>query len=184
MDHYVEIRLLPDPEFRDTLLMNALFAKLHRALVVEGHAEVGVSFPQAQKSLGDTLRLHGAQPALERLMSLSWLKGLRDHTSVSKIMPVPEDCRYCIVKREQVKSSVERLYRRSVKKGRMTIEEAEKKISEAKEQRSKRPFVQLKSSTSGQQFRLFINQGGLLDSPKQGKFSNYGLSGETTVPFF
>ena len=33
MNYYWEIRVLPDPEFKETVLMNALFAKLHRALV-------------------------------------------------------------------------------------------------------------------------------------------------------
>ena len=184
MDHYIEIRLLPDPEFGDTLLMNALFAKLHRALATEGHGEVGVSFPKAKKTLGGKLRLHGSQEALQRLMSLGWIKGLNDYTVVSAILSVPENCRYCIVKREQVKSSIVRLYRRSVKNGRMSLEKAEEKILTSKEQRTKQPFIQLVSSSSGQQFRLFIHQGKLLDSPYEGKFSAYGLSGEATIPWF
>ena len=36
MDTYLEIRLLPDPEFVPTMLMNALFSKLHRGLVEQG----------------------------------------------------------------------------------------------------------------------------------------------------
>ena len=40
MDHYLDIRLLPDPEFPAPLLMNALFTKLHRALV--SHLVYGV----------------------------------------------------------------------------------------------------------------------------------------------
>ena len=31
MDHYLEIRVLPDPEFSEEMLMAALMAKLHRA---------------------------------------------------------------------------------------------------------------------------------------------------------
>ncbi len=184
MDYYVEIRLLLDPEFRETVLMNALYAKLHRTLVVEGHGEVGVSFPQAKKNLGDTMRLHGGQAALQRLMSLNWLKGLTDHTNVSGILPVPENCRYRIVKRVQAKSSIERLYRRSVKKGWVTAEEARKKIPVRKSQRLKHAFVQLKSHSTSQQFRLFIHHGELFDSPRKGKFSDYGLSGDATIPWF
>lgn len=33
MDHYLDIRVLPDPEFSAQTLLEALFAKLHRALV-------------------------------------------------------------------------------------------------------------------------------------------------------
>lgn len=184
MNYYIDIKVLPDPEFTPSILMNALFAKFHRALVEAGHGEVGVSFPQAQKTLGDRLRLHGSLSVLQRLMGISWLKGLTDYTSVSAITPVPDNCQYRVVKRVQAKSSVERMYRRSVKKGWLTTEEAEIRANDHMEQYLKLPFVQLKSHSSGQEFRLFIQQGKLLDSPEEGKFSAYALSCEATIPWF
>lgn len=184
MGHYIEICLLPDTEFSSSLLMNALFAKFHRALVDAGHGEIGVSFPQAQKTLGDTIRLHSSQGALQRLMAIGWLKGLTDYTHVTVIAAVPDNCKHRVVKRVQAKSSVERMYRRSVKKGWLSAEEAETRIIAGKEQQLKQPFVQLKSHSSGQAFRLFIQQGKLLDSPGSGKFSAYGLSDVATVPWF
>jgi len=45
MDHYLEIRVLPDPEFSSEMLMAALFAKLHRVLGARGQGDIGVSFP-------------------------------------------------------------------------------------------------------------------------------------------
>jgi len=184
MNYYIDIKVLPDPEFPPSVLMNALFAKFHSALVEAGHGEIGVSFPQAQKTLGDRLRLHGSLNILQRLMEISWLKGLTDYTSVSAITPVPDDCQYRVVKRVQAKSSVERMYRRSVKKGWLTTEEAEIRTNEHKEQHLKLPFVQLKSQSSGQAFRLFIQQGKLLDTPMKGEFSAYALSSEATIPWF
>jgi len=184
MEHYIDIKVLPDPEFSPSVLMNALFAKLHRALVEAGHGEVGVSFPQAQKTLGDSIRLHGNQDALQRLIAVGWLKGLTDYTSVTAITAVPDICRYRVVKRVQAKSSVERMYRRSVRKGWLSTEEAEARMNASKEQQLKLPFVQLKSHSSGQAFRLFIQQGKLLDSPGPGKFSAYGLSDAATIPWF
>jgi CRISPR-associated endonuclease Csy4 len=183
MDHYVEIRVLPDPEFNTTTLMNALFAKFHRALVADGHCDVGVSFPQAGKTLGDTLRLNGGIVSLQRLMGINWLTGLKDYTTVSEVLPVPKGCKYRVVKRVQAKSNTERLYRRSVKKGWISEAEAEKK-STKKEQRLKHPFVSLRSNSSGQQFRLFIHQGQIMDSPQMGTFSAYGLSANATIPWF
>lgn len=44
MDHYLEIRVLPDPEFSSEMLMAALFAKLHRVLGARGQGDIGVSF--------------------------------------------------------------------------------------------------------------------------------------------
>jgi CRISPR-associated endonuclease Csy4 len=184
MDYYIQIKLLPDPEFQETLLMNALFAKLHRALTSEGHGNIGVSFPQVKKTLGDTIRIHGNRVSLECMMNLNWLKGLTDHTSVSESLPTPENCQHRFVQRLQSKSSFERLYRRSVKKGWITAREAEVKIKSHKEQYLKSPYVQIKSHSTGQQFRLFINHGKLMKSSQKGIFSAYGLSNNATVPWF
>jgi len=184
MNYYIDIKILPDPEFSSTVLMNALFAKLHRVLAEAGRGEVGISFPLAQKNLGDCLRLHGESGALQRLMEKNWLKGLSDYSSVSEMAVIPEKCQYCIVKRVQAKSSVERMYRRSVNKGWLTSEEADVRAKEHKEQHLKLPFVQLKSQSSGQMFRLFIQQGKLLNAPVKGEFSAYGLSCGATIPWF
>lgn len=184
MKYYIGIKLLPDTEFSSSLLMNALFAKLHRALAEAGHGEVGVSFPQANKTLGDTIRLHGAQITLERLMTIGWLKGLTDYTHVTGIAAVPDNCKHRVVKRVQAKSSVERVYRRSVKKGWLSVEDAEVKVNAGKEQQLKLPFVQLKSRSTEQSFRLFIQQGKVVDLPVSGEFSAYGLSDVATIPWF
>lgn len=184
MNYYIDIKVLPDTEFSPSLLMNALFAKLHRALVEAGQGEVGVSFPQVQKTLGDTVRLHGSQGALQRLMRISWLKGLTDYTSVTAITTVPDNCKHRVVRRVQAKSSVDRMYRRSVRKGWLSTEEAEARMNAGKEQLLKLPFVQLKSHSSGQYFRLFIQHGKLLDSPVTGEFSAYALSDVATIPWF
>lgn len=185
MDWYMELRLNPDPEFADTLLMNALFAKLHRALSEAGRGEIGVSFPKAEKTLGNWLRLHGSKEALERLKGLNWLAGMRDHVSVFGPLLVPEKtCEHRTVQRVQAKSSAERLYRRSVRNGLLSAREAEKKAAIAKEQELKLPYVRLKSTSTGQQFRLFIKQGKLTAKPQPGSFSDYGLSNTATVPWF
>jgi CRISPR-associated endonuclease Csy4 len=184
MDHYLELRLRQDPEFLETVLMNALFAKLHRALCEVGQGGIGVSFPNADKNLGDKLRLHGSKEALERLMALNWLTGMRDHLSIFELRPVPANCQHRIVQRVQAKSSAERLYRRSVRNGRLSEREAEKKTVTAKEERLQLPFVQLRSASTGEQFRLFIKQGAPMDRPQPGRFSDYGLSSIATVPWF
>lgn len=184
MDHYIDITLLPDPEFNETTLMNALFAKFHRALVATGHGKIAVSFPRPRKHLGDCLRLHGEQTMLQQLMVTPWLKGLSDYTSVSEISPVPANCEHRTIKRVQVKSNAERLRRRSIKKGWLTPEQAEERITIDKEQTLKQSFIQVKSHSSGQVFRLFIDQSNIEHSPRPGEFSAYGLSKGATVPWF
>ena len=70
--HYIDITLLPDPEFSHTHLLGALLAKLHRALVQGQTTDIGVSYPQhvvqplTKRSLGAVLRLHGTPEALRR----------------------------------------------------------------------------------------------------------------------
>ncbi len=184
MDHYLEIRVLSDPEFTVQQLLDALYAKLHRALAQMESSDIGVSFPEAAKTLGGTLRLHGSADALAALQKTFWLKGLRDYTKTSDIQPVPVGAQFRIVKRVQVKSSAERLRRRSVKKGWLTEEQAKAQILMSVEKRSALPFLQLKSNSSSQAFKLFISQGPIQQTPITGEFSSYGLSATATIPWF
>lgn len=116
MDHYLEIRVLPDPEFSSEMLMAALFAKLHRALGARGQGDIGVSFPDVNVTPGARLRLHGSAPALQELEASTWRKGLTDYCQCSPVTPVPEIKGWRVVSRVQVKSNPQRLLRRSVKK--------------------------------------------------------------------
>lgn len=184
MDHYLEIRVLADPEFTTQQLLDALFSKLHRALAQTTLGNIGISFPDAAKTLGGTIRLHGLADALAALQGTFWLKGLRDYTQVSEIQPVPDNAAYRVVKRVQVKSSAKRLRRRSVAKGWLTQEQAENQIPLSKEKRSNLPYLQLKSASTGQMFKLFIEQGPIQPIPSTGEFSAYGLSATATIPWF
>lgn len=184
MDHYQDIRVLPDPEFSEPMLMAALFAKLHRALAAHGQGNIGVSFPGMQRTPGAVLRLHGSHKTLAELQESGWLKGLRDYTGIGPLQAVPTGAQHRTVSRVQVKSSAERLRRRSVSKGWLTDAQAREKIPMANEQRSSLPFITLKSLSTGQSFRLFLKQGELQAVPIEGSFSFYGLSAFATVPWF
>lgn len=184
MNFYLEITISPDPEFKDTMLMSELFFKLHRFLVQRAKGDIGISFPSIDKTLGNCLRLHGSKEALNQSIAVSWLGMLSDHVYISNILQVPEGIKHRVVRRVQVKSSVERLRRRSVSKGWLTEEEAIKQIPLSNEKRLKLPFVQLKSSSSRQNFKLFIQHGPLKDKGESGVFTFYGLSGSATVPWF
>ncbi len=186
-DHYLDIRLLPDPEFSTPLLMSALFSKLHRALVQQGEGNIGVSFPKVRPkapSLDDCLRLHGSAEALGRLASLNWLLGMRDHTAVGEITPVPGDTAHRVVRRVQAKSSPERLRRRLMQRRGITLDAACEAIPDTAGERLNLPFVTLRSQSTGQPFRLFIEHLPVQEQPVRGEFSAYGLSPEATVPWF
>lgn len=186
MDYYLNIQILPDPEFTARQLMNALYAKLHRALVQLGSNSIGVSFPKAQVAagLGDYLRLHGCQSALNDLLALPWLSGMRDHVRLGEPTPVPPDAKHCRVRRVQADSNPERLRRRAMKRHALTEEQARQRIPDSAAKRLRLPYLQLRSQSTGQPYCLFIEQGTPHLEKRAGVFNSYGLSREATVPWF
>jgi CRISPR-associated endonuclease Csy4 len=187
MDSYIELQLLPDPEFPANTLMNALFAKLHRGLVSNGEGRIGISFPDAAPKfmgLGSRLRLHGQSVNLEKLMALNWLQGMRDHLSVGAISTVPVNVSYRVVRRVQAKSSPERLRRRLIARKGSSPEAAILAIPDSAAESLKLPYVLLASQSTQQQFRLFIEHLPLQDDAVPGVFNAYGLSAGATIPWF
>lgn len=135
MDHYLELKLLADPEFPQPMLMNALLAKLHRALHDLRRDDIGVSFPevsQQPRSLGGCLRLHSSREALVNLQALNWLSGMYDHLRILGPEPVPSTARYRQVSRVQVDSNPERLRRRLIKRHGISEEEARQRIPDSR----------------------------------------------------
>ncbi|MDO9203784.1 MAG: type I-F CRISPR-associated endoribonuclease Cas6/Csy4 [Hydrogenophaga sp.] len=186
--HYIDMCVRPDEDFPASQLMGALVIRLHRALVAHGAGDIGVSFPDhnAQR-LGNRLRLHGSQQALAALMAQDWLKGMRDHLDLSPASPVPTHARHRQVKRVQTQSSPERLRRRLMKRHNLTEAQAAERIPDTAAQLAALPSVWVRSSSTGQAFRLFIQHGPLSEEPisgATGAFNAYGLSQGASVPWF
>lgn len=187
MDHYVDIEVRPDPEFPAPQLMSALYAKLHRALVAQGGTRIGVSLPGVEvdvPQLGTRLRLHGELAVLSALLASDWLTGMRDHVALTQPARVPDLAQYRVVRRVQVKSSPERLRRRLMRRHELDEQEARQRIPDAAARFAHLPFVQLRSASTGQTFRLFIDHGPLRSSAVTGDFNAYGLSQGATIPWF
>lgn len=187
MDHYVDIEVRPDPEFATPQLMSALYAKLHRALVTQGINCIGVSMPGVDENgpyLGTRLRLHGELAALSAMLASNWLTGIRDHVELTQPARAPDQVQHRVVRRVQVKSSPERLRRRLMRRHDLDEHEALKRIPDEAARFARLPFVQLRSASTGQNFRLFIDHGPLLASAAPGDFNAYGLSQGATIPWF
>jgi len=187
--HYLDLTLLPDPEFSHAHLWRALYAKLHRALVQLQTSAIGVSFPQYQlkpPTLGPVLRLHGDTASLAQLMGTDWLKGMRDHVQIGALSPVPAGTPHRLVQRKQFKTSAERLRRRRMQRKDETAEQAAAAIPLHVERKPDLPYVQLRSSSSEQSFYLWIELGDLQAVPSSGGFSTYGLgqAGGGSIPWF
>ncbi len=186
MDHYIDIQLLPDPEFTVPLLMGALYNKLHRSLVMLNADDIGVSFPGYQltpRTLGNRLRLHGKQNALHQLLESGWLKGMADHIAPVSVLPVPDNTHALQVRRKQYQTNAERLRRRRMKRKGESYEQACSAIPDQLSTVVDRPFLTIRSQSTEQSFALFIDQQ-QAPQPVDGCFNRYGLSQTATVPGF
>jgi CRISPR-associated endonuclease Csy4 len=191
MDHFADIHLLPDPELPAHVLLSALYAKLHRALVMdESHAgSIAISFPgysinPGASGLGDCLRLLGSHSGLQALINSSWLGSMRDQVCVSKTAAIPATALHRSLRRMQAKSNPERLRRRLVKRHGIDENEARRRIPDSAAEVLNLPFLQLRSASTGQNFRLFLRLGDAETTGISGKFNTYGLSTTATVPWF
>ena len=187
MDHHVDIDVQPDPEFPAYQLMGAVYAKLHRALVAQKSTRIGVSFPSVDARaphLGTRLRMHGNLDALSALLANDWLAGTRDHVRLTPPLRVPETAQHRAVTRVQVKSSPERLRRRLMRRHKLDAQEASRRIPDEAACLANLPFVQLRSASTGQTFRLFIEHGPVRANAISGDFNAYGLSQVATIPWF
>ena len=194
MDYYLDIHLLPDPETLPAQLMNALFTKLHLLLVDLKSNDIGISFPEFKErkpSLGSCLRLHSTVERLQQVAEHPYLTGLRDYLQISQPASVPANARHRQVRRIQIQSNPERLLRRQMRRhGYQSLAEARQTAITAAIQRhglnemdaAQRidsiktlplPFINLRSQSTGQPFRLFIQHGPLGDKPVAGRFNAY-----------
>lgn len=187
MDHHVDIDVRPDPEFPPNQLMSVLYAKLHKALVAQGSTHIGVSFPGVNLQaphLGTRLRLHGNLAVLSALLESDWLTGMRDHVALTPPMRVPDNTQHRAVRRVQVKSNPDRLRRRLMRRHDIDEQEALRRIPDELACFAHLPFVQLRSTSTSQSFRLFIMHDPILSSATPGDFNAYGLSQSATIPWF
>jgi CRISPR-associated endonuclease Csy4 len=188
--HYIDITLLPDPEFSHTHLLGALVAKLHRALVQGRTTDIGVSYPQhvaqplSRRTLGSVLRLHGTPDALQRLKAQDWLKGMRDHTRSAKCAPCRPTRRTARCAGASSRPTPTACAAAACSARGETADQATTAIPDSVERQPDLPFVQLRSGSTGQPFCLCVEHGPLLTQPVSGTFNAYGLGHEATVPWF
>lgn len=190
MDHYIDIRLRPDPEFPQAMLMRVLYNKLHRGLFDLNADDIGVSFPGHKlgvqaRTLGEHLRLHGTRQRLEQLMGSEWLTGMRDHVALDDVQAAPEGARHIAVKRRQFNTGSESRAKRYAKRHGVSMEEARQIYAVLASRRIDLPFAKIGSRSTQQHFCLFVDHGKPQQDSVQGTFNHYGLSCRgATVPWF
>ena len=186
MDFYTDIKLLADAESNINHVRGVAFERLHLALVELESSTIGVSFPNFdnQGELGALIRLYGNERDLTRILSSKRISQMRDYILVSPVAEVPRATKYRTVRRAQSKSNPERLRRRLQKRHNLTKDEARERIPDTSASYLNLPFVAMRSSSSNQHFRLFVQHGPVVETPSAGRFNSYGLSSEASVPWF
>ena len=195
MNYYVDIKLLTDTEITLGFIWKKLYAQIHLALVEvrddKNLVSIGLSFPKYSddRFLGDTLRLFATtKEELEALDLNHWLGRLLDYLTISEIKEVPSSVsEFVSFKRKQFKINTERLARRQAKRKGISFEEALKNYEnfdeEERKKKNRLPYINVKSLSSDREMKLFIEKSKLKEV-KKGLFSTYGLSSESTVPWF
>jgi len=183
MTHYFDIRLLPDTEIPSTVLMNAIYTKLHKVLFDLTSSNIGVSFPKYKKTLGNGLRIHGEKSVLNDLQGLDWIGGMKGYCQIGDIVPVPTNAKHRTVSRIQTTMSQSKL-NRLLKRGSITEDEAKNYKTKLFTKGLDNPYLELTSGSNGQRHRRYIKFGPLLDNPVEGSFDQFGLSKTATIPWF
>ncbi len=194
MKFYLEITLLPNEEVDIHFLWAKLYAQLHLAFVEaatgQGGQTVGMSFPRYQadaqmRFLGHKSRLCAPNTSdLEKLNLAQWLERLADYVHLSSIKPVPETIKgYAVFSRYRPRFNIDKVAERFAQHKNIGFESALAHCKTYKTPAKMLPFIQLKSQTNGQEFRLAIQQK-VVEQGQAGVFNTYGLSQNATVPIF
>ena len=183
MNYYINITLLPNSELPATVLMNLLYAKLHKALHDLKSTNIGVSFPKYEVTLGNVLRIHGDRSVINDLQGLNWIGGMHGYCSVSELKPVPDITMFRTVSRKQPTMSSAKM-RRLLKRGSLREEEVNAYKVKMFSKGLENPYLELVSGSNGHKHRRYIEFGDLLSESVSGEFDQFGLSKVATVPWF
>lgn len=114
-------------------------------------------------------------------MARRWLTGFADHAIIGDIRPVPAGASAVSVRRRQAKSSPARERDRLMRRQGINAEEARRRIPDEAAQRLNLPYLTVDSASTGQSFRLFVEQQAA-PGISVGNFNAYGLSATASLP--
>jgi len=193
MKYYIDLTLIPDSEANLGFLWHKVYQQLHIALVENKNSDngsaVALSFPNYGDNkfpLGNKLRLlANSKEKLTTLDVNKWLSRLTDYTHCTSIKDVPKSVsEYACFKRKQFMTNISRQARRRVKRHGGTLEKALHYYAGLEDEKTNLAFINIKSLSHDQQFRLFI-ECEKFNQPISGQFNCYGLSKtNATVPWF
>ncbi len=188
---YLDITLRRTCDVNQYFVLQKVFQQLHIGFVEMQDADetvpIGISFPEYHpKGLGSKLRLLSVDENILEKFNDKQLAKFSDYVHLTGIRAVPSRASsYAIYRRQQPKSAsaFRRLVRRMSERESISLDEADARIVNFKQQKLKTPYINICSASSGQRFRLFIVKKSAETSAYNG-FNSYGLSYTSTVPEF
>lgn len=194
MQYYQEITILPNADLSVYAVWSKVFYQVHLKLAAlqnnEARGSIGVSFPKYENNLekvclGNVLRIFAENIDELTLLELdNVLRRYKDYVKVKQPRMIPQRTvsGYAVYSRYRFESSRSQKARRYAKRHNISYDEAERLFPN--NARGKQPpYIQLKSSTNGNSFRLYITKV-LKDEECKNGFSAYGLDSLSTVPEF
>ena len=183
MNYYIDIKLNPNKEIRENVLLNQVYTAFHKRLYDLKSTNIAVSFPEYRLKLGKLFRIHGSKEALEKLNQKEWLGKYKAFCKVANIHAIPKELQYRTISRIQ-QNMTEAKLRRLIKRGTIPEEDIKKYRIKMFQAGLDNPYVELKSMSNGQLHRRFIEFGVLQKTEIKGEFDLFGLSKTSTIPCF
>ncbi len=187
MKYYIDIKLLNEGEISLGFLWKKVYAQIHLALVEINNESIALSFPNYGTKIfpmGECLRIFANDK--EDLIDLkldTWLERLKDYLCMGEILAIPKTDKFVQFKRRQFKANLlKRAEKQALRRG-ISVADALKHYEGMEDKSSKLPFIMVKSLSSDQELKLFIEKIDF-DSEVEGTFNTYGLSKTATVPWF
>ena len=196
MKVYIDITLLPSDDIGHHFLWEKVYQQLHIALVnfqkSNGHSAIGIGFPEfngKSHRLGRKVRVFAeTNAALEQFDVQRWLNRLGDYVHITSVRNVPEEIlgyeQYC---RLQLKGNPERYARRAAKRQGISYEQALSERESMPINKTRNPFIWMKSLTNDNRFRLIIRQDIVSKEIAEEidcQFDSYGLAKSGGLPKF
>lgn len=191
MNYYQDITLRPDGDISLYFLWSKVFMRLHVALAEQknrnGAAVIAAAFPEySETALGAKLRLLSQEEeSLEQLHAKEVFSHLVDYmhlTCVRKIVP-SRIKGYAIYCRYHPDNSVHQKAKRYSRRHAQVSYEQALHIMKSKAIDIQMPYIQMKSWTNHNPFKLFICKRPA-EKTAFYEFNTYGLSMNTSVPEF
>ncbi len=211
--YYQELTCLSDHDISVGFLIGKVMDVVHLALVNASinlpQCPIGISFPeyrdltqaglQSQNvdddgtdlvsipsvPIGSKIRLFARDESILERVDLSvQLNRFSDYVHLTSVRLLQRKIsRYAVYTRSQPKYYKDRLIRRQMRRQGMTLDQATEIYRDFQPRHSRLPFVNMKSHSTGERFRLYVERSDT-DTLGQWGFSTYGLSAKSAVPEF